>query len=37
MQTVFADTFYWIALLNPNDEAHARAATNWQAGRQSWF
>jgi hypothetical protein len=27
MQTVFADTFYWIALLNPNDEAHARAAT----------
>jgi len=29
MQTVFADTFYWIALLNPNDEAHTRAATNW--------
>lgn len=27
MRTVFADTFYWIALLNPNDEAHARVVT----------
>lgn len=25
MRTVFADTFYWIALLNPKDQAHARA------------
>ena len=25
MRTVFADTFYWIALLNPNDQAHTRA------------
>ena len=24
MRIVFADTFYWIALLNPNDEAHER-------------
>lgn len=27
MQIVFADTFYWIALLNPNDEAHDRVVT----------
>jgi predicted nucleic acid-binding protein len=25
MRTVFADTFYWIALPNPKDQAHARA------------
>jgi len=25
MREVFADTFYWIALLNPRDEAHDRA------------
>lgn len=25
MNTLFADTFYFIALLNPNDEAHAAA------------
>lgn len=25
MRTVFADTFYWIALLNPRDQAHSRA------------
>jgi len=23
-RTIFADTFYWIALLNPNDSSHAR-------------
>jgi len=22
MRRVFADTFYWIALLNPRDQAH---------------
>ena len=27
MRTVFADTFYWIALLNPKDQAHARAVS----------
>ena len=27
MRTVFADTFYWIALLNPNDQAHPRAVS----------
>lgn len=27
MRIVFADTFYWIALLNPNDEAHERVVT----------
>ncbi len=26
MRTVFADTYYFIALLNPADSAHARAA-----------
>jgi len=25
MKTVFADTFYFLALLNPSDQAHARA------------
>ena len=25
MKTVFADTFYFIAMLNPKDSAHARA------------
>lgn len=25
MRRVFADTCYWIALLNPRDQAHARA------------
>ena len=25
MRTVFADTFYYIALLSPNDAAHTRA------------
>ncbi len=25
MRTVFADTGYWIALLNPRDELHAKA------------
>lgn len=25
MRRLFADTFYWIALLNPRDQAHARA------------
>jgi predicted nucleic acid-binding protein len=25
MKTLFADTFYFLALLNPSDEAHARA------------
>ena len=25
MKSLFADTFYFIALLNPNDEAHAAA------------
>jgi predicted nucleic acid-binding protein len=25
MKTVFADTFYFLALLNPSDEAHAKA------------
>lgn len=25
MRAVFADTFYWIALLNPRDQAHGRA------------
>lgn len=27
MRTVFADTFYWIAVLNPRDQAHARAVS----------
>jgi len=27
VRTVFADTFYWIALLNPKDQAHARAVS----------
>jgi predicted nucleic acid-binding protein len=27
MKTVFGDTFYWIALLNRNDEHHQRATT----------
>jgi hypothetical protein len=26
MNTVFADTYYFIALLNPKDSAHARAS-----------
>jgi predicted nucleic acid-binding protein len=25
MRTVFADTFYWVALINPRDEWHERA------------
>ena len=25
MRRIFADTFYWIAVLNPRDQAHARA------------
>jgi hypothetical protein len=25
MRRIFADTFYWIAELNPRDQAHARA------------
>jgi predicted nucleic acid-binding protein len=25
MRRIFADTFYWIAVLNPHDQAHARA------------
>ncbi|WP_295430117.1 PIN domain-containing protein [uncultured Thiodictyon sp.] len=25
MRRLFADTFYWIAVLNPRDQAHARA------------
>lgn len=25
MRTVFADTGYWIALLNPSDELHQKA------------
>jgi predicted nucleic acid-binding protein len=24
MRRIFADTFYWIAVLNPRDQAHAR-------------
>ncbi len=27
MKPVFADTFYWIALLNPDDSAHQRVVT----------
>ena len=27
MRRLFADTFYWIAVLNPRDQAHARAIT----------
>ncbi len=27
MRVVFADTFYWIALANPGDEAHAQASS----------
>lgn len=27
MRTVFADTFYWLALANPKDEWHGRAKT----------
>lgn len=26
MKPVFADTFYWVSLTNPDDEAHARAS-----------
>jgi predicted nucleic acid-binding protein len=26
-QSVFADTCYWIALLNPRDQLHERAVT----------
>jgi uncharacterized protein len=31
MSTVFADSFYYFALLNPDDEGHRRAA-DWTAG-----
>ena len=31
MRTVFADTFYYIAFLNPSDEAHERAKVFTQA------
>jgi uncharacterized protein len=27
MRRIFADTFYWIAVVNPRDRAHARAIT----------
>ncbi|HEV3259839.1 MAG TPA: hypothetical protein VG013_23425 [Gemmataceae bacterium] len=27
MRTVFADTYYFLALLNPSDQGHARAVT----------
>jgi len=27
MRRIFADTFYWIASLNPRDQAHARAVS----------
>ena len=27
MRVVFADTFYWIALANPDDEAHSQASS----------
>lgn len=33
MNAVFADTFYFLALLNPRDQAHARAV-NWTVGNQ---
>jgi predicted nucleic acid-binding protein len=33
MTTVFADTFYWFALLNRKDTAHARAMTFATANR----
>ena len=35
MRRVFADTFYYLALLNPRDETHARAVefTGTFAGR----
>jgi len=35
MNTVFADTFYYLALLNADDEAHGRAVqlTTRHAGR----
>ena len=32
MKLVFADTFFWIALTNPHDEAHVRARESAQAG-----
>ena len=32
MKSVFADTFYFFALLNARDEAHAKAiAFSWQS------
>ncbi|MFZ3201732.1 MAG: PIN domain-containing protein [Candidatus Acidiferrales bacterium] len=32
MRRVFADTSYWIALLNPRDELHEKAVTASQSG-----
>lgn len=31
MTPVFADTYYWLALLNPRDQAHQEAVTLSQA------
>ncbi len=33
MRRVFADTFYFVALANPRDQAHARAV-HWTASSQ---
>ena len=35
MRTVFADTFYLLALWNPNDKAHAKAMEFTQGYRQA--
>ncbi len=34
MKAVFADTSYYLALLNENDEFHARAARRTEVGRK---
>ncbi len=35
MSVVFADTFYWIALANPDDEAHAQASSFTKSGERT--
>jgi hypothetical protein len=36
MKRIFADTSYWIALLNPRDELHARAVAAAPTSRGSF-
>ncbi len=34
MISVFADTFYWLALINPRDQAHQEALTLYPTLRE---